>query len=148
MPISKKAIAPPMLLVGIVVVAVFINLRQNQNPSALIIRNARIVVEIADTQAKQTQGLSGRQFLPAETGLLFVFDTLAPHGVWMKDMKFPIDIFWLDEAYAVIDMEENISPATYPEIFTPQSPAKFVLETNAGSANKYSIEIGIRFVAE
>ena len=56
-----------------------------------------IAVAIADTLEKRTQGLSGRESLSANEGLLFVFSTSGAYGIWMKDMRFPIDIIWISE---------------------------------------------------
>lgn len=94
---------------------------------------ATISVEIADTQAEQTQGLSGRASLGANEGVLFVFDKSDYYGFWMKDMLFPIDIIWIDEHMRVIGTTKNISPDTYPNVFYPPAPSQFVLETALGA---------------
>ena len=95
------------------------------------IGNRALRVEVADTDAKRTLGLSGRESLK-EGGMLFVFDTPGNYGFWMKDMRFPIDIIWLDESYHVVDIARNVGPDTFPHIFYPPYPVKYVLETNPG----------------
>ena len=90
--------------------------------------------EVADTEAERTQGLSNRNELPANAWLLFVFDEDAPHCFWMKDMKFSIDIIWMDQDKKVVKIKENVKPETYPESFCPEQPALYVLEVNAGVA--------------
>jgi uncharacterized membrane protein (UPF0127 family) len=74
--------------------------------------------------------------------MLFVFDENGQWGIWMKDMHYPIDILWLDQSKTVVDMVENVSPATYPAIFKPKAPARYVLELAAGSIAKTSIVVG------
>lgn len=91
-----------------------------------------IRVEIADTDEERIMGLSGREALAEGTGMLFVFEEGALQGIWMKDMKFPIDIIWLDESLNIIDIEKNVTPDTYPHVFYPPRPVKYVLETNPG----------------
>ena len=97
---------------------------------------------LADTPAKQEKGLGGRDGLSNDEAMLFLFDIPAPYGFWMKDMRFTIDIFWLDVSKKIIFIKEQVLPASYPEIFTPTAPAKYVLETNSGFAKENSIKIG------
>jgi uncharacterized protein len=101
-------------------------------------------LEIADTEAERVQGLSGRESLPENTGLLFVYTEDSFPGIWMKDMRFPIDIAWLDKDFTLIDLEANVDPATYPRVFTPSQPARYVLETPAGFFEHNAISIGAK----
>ena len=55
-----------------------------------------IPVEVADTLKKRSLGLGKRAFLKKGWGMLFVFEKRIPHSFWMKNMRFPIDIIWLD----------------------------------------------------
>jgi uncharacterized membrane protein (UPF0127 family) len=116
-------------------------LKQTSQPG-LIINNKQIILELADTQEKQTLGLSGRKNLPENNAMLFIFETPGKEAFWMKDMNFNIDIIWLDENYKIVGIKENAEPDSYPETFTPDEPALYVLETNAGFAKKYGIKAG------
>ncbi len=60
----------------------------------------------------------------------------------MKDMKFPIDIVWLDGQGKILNIKPNVSPSTYPDIFFPTENNLFVLEFNAGFAEKNHLVIG------
>src|SRR6187397_2216267 len=51
-----------------------------------------IEVEVVSSQAELTKGLSGRQALPPNHGMLFMFDDDGYQPIWMKDMKFNLDI--------------------------------------------------------
>ena len=55
----------------------------------------KIYIEVADTDASRQQGLSDRDGLCAECGMLFVFPQNGYYGFWMKDMNFNIDIVFL-----------------------------------------------------
>lgn len=99
-------------------------------------------VMVADDVTERTMGLSGVEQLPETHGLLFVFDTLDQHGIWMKDMYFPIDIIWLDETGQIVDIKSNATPDSYPNIFRPTAPARFVIETNAHFADSFNIKPG------
>jgi len=107
-----------------------------------VVDESEIVVEIADTQEERTQGLSGRASLPQDHVLLFVFPQKDYWGIWMKDMKFPIDIMWLDENYRVVDMKVGAIPESYPEAFRPQSPALYVVEANVEFINTNRVAKG------
>jgi uncharacterized membrane protein (UPF0127 family) len=102
-------------------------------------------LEIADTDAERVQGLSDRASLPQDTGLLFVFDYPSYYGFWMKDMHFSIDMIWLDKDLKVVGLKEQATPESYPQTFTPEKPALYVLETNVGFIEGNNIKIGSQF---
>lgn len=99
---------------------------------ALQIGGKTLLVEVMNTDVLRMQGLSGREALPKGSGMLFVFDNPDTYGFWMKDMKFAIDIIWLNDAKEVIDIARNVQPNTFPHAFYPPVPVKYVLETNPG----------------
>lgn len=98
--------------------------------------------EVVKTPQERQQGLSGRQALPANHGMLFVFDTTERWSIWMKDMHFAIDILWLNDQKQVVDIKHSVSPETYPQAFRPLLPARYVLELPAGTAEAANIHIG------
>ena len=112
------------------------------------INDIEIPVEIVDTDDLRSLGLSGRDALPQDEGMLFVYEKPGLHSIWMKDMNFPIDIWWIgaEDSNAgtlrIFDVEKNVSPETYPEIFEPSVQSLYVLEVNAGFADNVSINIG------
>lgn len=99
-------------------------------------------VEIADTEVKRETGLSGRTSLPHHQGMLFVFDTPGTYGFWMKDMKIPIDIVWIGANMRVLGTEKNVSPDTFPRVFYPPGPVRFVLEIAGNSLGHHHIGVG------
>lgn len=103
------------------------------------------MIEIADDVAERTQGLSGREFLPNNTGLLFVFENPGVQRFWMKDMNFPIDIIWVDADLRVVDVTRNAQPDSFPQTFSPTTPVLYVLEVNAGEAEHIEIGAAVSF---
>jgi len=101
-----------------------------------------ISLTIASTSAEQELGLGDRAALASTSGMLFVFDSPDNYGFWMKDMQFPLDIIWLDQNFKIIHIERGLLPSTYPEVFFPGSPTKYVIEVNAGFANANSLSVG------
>lgn len=101
-----------------------------------------VQVTVVDTPASRERGLSGRSGLASDEGMLFVFPSDGKYGFWMKDMRFPIDIVWLSGRGEVLDMRTSVSPASYPAVFEPKAPARFVLELPAGFTDAYTVRIG------
>ena len=104
-------------------------------------------VTVADTPETRQKGLGGRNGLASDEGMLFIFPEDGKYGFWMKNMKFPIDILWLSGTRRVVYMAQNVSPDTYPEVFAPTTPARYVLELPAGYAKAYTVDVGdeVRF---
>jgi uncharacterized membrane protein (UPF0127 family) len=98
--------------------------------------------EVADSVVERTRGLSGRDDLAANAGLLFVFDKDGRYCFWMKDMKFSIDIIWLDKDGKVVHKVPHASPDTYPQEFCPPQEARYAFEVNAGTTDRLSVSNG------
>ncbi len=106
------------------------------------ISSAKLNVDLAITPAEMSKGLSGRESLTENEGMLFIFPAETIPSFWMKEMKFAIDIIWLDEKGRVVGIEHNLQPDSYPKLFSPSQPIKYVLEVKAGWAKKHSIKLG------
>ena len=98
--------------------------------------------EVAKTDEAKKRGLGGRESIPENYGMLFVFSTLGTYGFWMKDMLIPIDIIWLSDTGEILGIEENASPDSYPKVFYPPVSVPYVLETRAGESERKGWEIG------
>ena len=112
------------------------------NAGLISINGIRIEIERANTIEEKAQGLSRTTNLGEYQGMFFPYDEPGIYSFWMKDMQFPIDIIWIDEGYKIIDITKDIQPDSFPQLFQPQYPAKYVLEVNAGFSDKNSISIG------
>ena len=97
---------------------------------------------IANDPDSREKGLSGKEKLLPDSAMLFVFQQPDRYGIWMKDMKFPIDIIWLDENYKVVYFKENARPDSYPEIFLSPKKALYVLESNIDFIQSHDIQVG------
>jgi len=116
--------------------------RSLQGNNYVVIGETKITVDVADSPSERTQGLSGRASLRPGSGLLFIFDEAAIHGIWMKDMYFAIDIVWVADNMQVVHIEQNVTPDTYPTVFKPKSPARYVVEVPAGFVAEEGIKMG------
>lgn len=86
--------------------------------------------------------MGGREKLPENSGMLFVFEKQDYYSFWMKDMLFPIDIIWIDKNKKIIDITHNAKPESYPKTFKPRFSAHYVLEVNSGWAEAAQVMIG------
>jgi uncharacterized membrane protein (UPF0127 family) len=77
--------------------------------------------------------------------MLFVFPKDDVYGFWMKDTLVPLDIFWLDAQGHVVSMAQDVATSSYPNVFYPTAPARYVLETAAGFARAHSVATGTPF---
>ncbi len=112
--------------------------------SSVLLPNVVIPVEVAKGIFAVQKGLSGRPSLNADSGMLFLFSAPARHRFWMPNMHFPIDIIWINNE-RVIDISHDVSNnfnALNPRLYSPKEPAQYVLEVNAGFAQKKGIMIG------
>lgn len=108
-----------------------------------------VQLEIADTDEKRELGLSYRESLCATCGMLFVFDALGSYGFWMKDMRFDLDIVYIDNDKRVIAIFPNVSRNSYvaenprESLFVGREyQARYVLEINAGYARELGLQVG------
>jgi len=114
----------------------------NQQFTSLKLGNQTFLAEIAKTEKERERGLSGKNSLPEDFGMLFVFNKPDKYLFWMKEMNFPIDIIWLNENKKIVDITTNLATSTYPNTVTSQTSALYVFEINAGLADKYNFKIG------
>ena len=99
-------------------------------------------VAVADTPEKREKGLSGTTGLGGDEGMLFMFPGDGVYGFWMKDMLYSIDIVWIASDGRVVYIVRDATPASYPTDFLPDTPARYVLELQAGWANAHGVSIG------
>ncbi len=106
----------------------------------IITINAHIFnVEIAQTQQQLQQGLMFRKELAQNSGMLFVHSRAHMLSMWMKDTLIDLDMLFIDENNKIIGIHTAIAQ-DLSRINSP-SPAKYVLELNAGIAKKRDIKI-------
>jgi len=95
-------------------------------------------VEVMVKDEDREMGLMFRPSLADDKGMLFVFENLGFHGIWMKNCKFPIDILWLDKDRKVVDVAESVPPCKQDPcpVYQPLRKAAYVIEISAGQARK------------
>lgn len=113
----------------------------------ILLDETPVAAEVARDPYTQAIGLSGRSGLARFAGMLFVFEEPDYYGIWMKGMRFPIDILWIKDG-VVVDLEETVLPPADGvsdwalPVYRPDVKADFVLEVNAGFSKAHNIAIG------
>jgi uncharacterized membrane protein (UPF0127 family) len=102
-------------------------------------------VEVVVSPAAIKQGLSGRPPLPSGNGMLFIFSSISKQGMWMIEMKFPLDIIWLDETMTVVHITKDCPPCPSKNecpTYSSRFKVKYAIELKAGDADAYGFAIG------
>ena len=109
---------------------------------------AAIKADIAKSPEERARGLMFREGLEENTGMLLIFEEERHHAFWMKNVKFPLDIIWLDRDLKVVHISSNTPPCPAEPcvVYAPLKPAKYVLEVKANFTLKNNISIGDLFI--
>jgi uncharacterized membrane protein (UPF0127 family) len=109
----------------------------------VMIRGKTFSVEVADNGAKLEKGLGDRDSLPADHGMYFPFPSSQYLVFWMKGMRFPIDIVWIQDGKVVdVSPEAQVEAGLPLKTYSPTEPADAVLEFNAGTARQIGLQKG------
>jgi uncharacterized protein len=125
---------------------------QQASPTNNRYLKAKVIVKAFDLNAdipiiseQMSKGLAVKNQLKENEAMFFVFEKPGRHSFWMKDMKFPIDIFWLDSDGKMVYIKENMQPCISTIIcilYTPNADSQYVLETVAGFAQRHNVSVG------
>ena len=108
---------------------------------------ASIDIEIADTDYDTQTGLMYRTSMKDSQGMLFVFPTMRERFFYMKNTKIPLDLIYLNTQLEIVSFQENARPLDEGSL-PSHVPAQYVLEVNAGLAEKWLLDVGDRIVYE
>ena len=108
----------------------------------LTIGGQTIQVEVAATQQQRQQGLMGRTHLPADSGMLFVFDMPGRHCFWMRDTPLPLSIAFIDAAGRIAGFAD-MQPRT-DTLHCPNTEVRYALEVSQGSFLRQGLMSGAR----
>ena len=108
-----------------------------------------LMEELATTTAAQQQGLTDRDAMPADNGMLFEFqhEGQGQWGFWMNEMRFPLDIIWFNVSKQVVFIEQDLQPCSLNAcpVYTPPVRMLNILEVNAGFVAANGVRLGDSF---
>jgi len=105
----------------------------------------KLETQVADTPEKLLFGLAFQEFLPDNEGLLFIYDSSAPHKVWTKGFRFPVDVIWVDESKHIVHLVKDAPPCEKdpcPWYGPPPNNARYIIETNQGFIKQKGVSMG------
>ena len=97
-----------------------------------------VPVELARTPDERRRGLMYREHLPADQGMLFLFERSQQLSFWMRNTYIPLDMIFITEEMAVLGIVENAEPRTDDSRSVP-GLSRYVLEVNAGFSRKHGL---------
>ncbi len=110
------------------------------------LNNKTFNLEIASNPIQQAKGLSKRDQLCSDCGMIFTFARPGIYPFWMKDTLIPLDIIWLDPNGVIVTIHSaNPQPNTPDHLLTRysnQAPAQYVIELNYQESEKLGLKIG------
>lgn len=113
------------------------------------LKGQRFTVEVADDGPERNRGLMYRDQLADGTGMLFLHDIEEPQAYWMKNTRIPLDIFYFDSQRKLVSVSRGVPPCSLGDRCPPypsSGPALYVLELNAGEANRLGVAAGDELV--
>ncbi len=110
---------------------------------------ARFRAEVVTSKFDMSRGMMFRETLAPDRGMLFVHGEPGKYPYWMYQVRIPLDLIWIDQNRLIIEMVANAEPcksesaAKCPQIGGNRR-ALYVLELNAGMAEKHKLKLGDR----
>ena len=110
----------------------------------LYVGSVKLLVEVADTRDKRIKGLMFRKNMPEDSGMLLVFDREDVQGIWMKNMRFNLDIIFLNREKQVLEIFPDVPPCRQDPCpsYICRQPAKYVLEIKGNRSRELGIKPG------
>ena len=140
---NSSAILIVAIITLVVVAAGLLIVPMFQPSTNLRLGDGVFAAHIASTPDTREQGLSGETSLDSSQALILAFPSDGQCQIWMKGMKIPIDIVWLNKDKRVVYMIENASPKDSTKVmFPPRVAARYVIELTAGTVQAKNIEVG------
>jgi len=106
-----------------------------------------IQAAIADTPQLRSAGLMDVHDLPADNGMLFIFEDEQPRSFWMANTPLGLDIIFVSADMKIVRIHRNTRPYSDREVVSDR-PAKYVVETHAGYTLRHDIQEGMQITYE
>jgi uncharacterized membrane protein (UPF0127 family) len=95
----------------------------------LQIGDHKLTVEVADNPGEQVVGLMNREFLPADRGMVFVFEEPKQAFFWMKNTSIPLDVAFLDSEGVILEILPLV-PFEETRVASKSDKVAYAIETN------------------
>ena len=99
----------------------------------------RFDIYLAVDRQQQQRGLMFVRELPEWTGMLFVYADENYRSMWMKNTYIPLDMVFARRDGSITNIARDTVPLSERSVSSSE-PAAFVLELNAGTTRRLSID--------
>ena len=110
-------------------------------------KTATWTVEIADEPRERARGLMFRREMAPLTGMLFDFDEDERVAMWMRNTFIPLDMVFICADGTIAHVGRDTVPQS-EAIVASGGPVRYVLEVNAGEAEKHGLRKGVKLTSE
>lgn len=101
----------------------------------------KLDIEFAESEYETQTGLMYRKSMEDHQGMLFIFPDERMHSFYMKNTEIALDIIFLKSDLTIASFQENAQPMNETGL-SSQVPIQYVLEVNAGLAERWLLEVG------
>lgn len=145
--VHRRTLIAAGILIPLLAASIWMRDGDEPLPTGLIeTPKGRLVVEVADTPKTRSSGLADRDALTEFDGLLLKWQEPARHPIWMKGMRFPLDVLWLDAEGRVVAALTDVPPCSADPcpLYEPSGSdsSVAVLELRANAAVQQGLAIG------
>lgn len=134
-------ISPILIIIAIILIWRLFCYLPSPNYVKIKIKNIDYKIELSKTTAQKSKGLSERETLCQNCGMLFIFGFETNLPFWMKNTLIPLDMIWLDKDGKIVDIQ-TANETNSTKIYQNKTPAQYVLELNANDSQKINLKIG------
>lgn len=129
-----------LLIIIVAGVTVFFSTPVPEQVAYVQINGVTVNIELADNFEERAKGLMFRDKLSENAGMLFVFENEGNYPFWMMNMKFNLDMIWIDSNGKIVHIAKDVPPCgTSCKAVDPNRNARYVLEVNSGFVDKYGV---------
>jgi len=107
----------------------------------VVVNGYELTIELATTPEARSCGLSLRESLPANQGMLFVYAEPEILTFWMKNTRMPLSIAFIDAAGRVVSIQK-MNPFPTTTVYASPVPALYALEVNHGWFEENGVGVG------
>jgi uncharacterized protein len=107
----------------------------------VVVKGHELTIELATTPEARSCGLSLRDSLPENRGMLFVYAEPEILTFWMKNTRIPLSIAFIEAAGRIVSIQK-MNPFPLTTVYASPVPALYALEVNQGWFEENGLGVG------
>lgn len=107
--------------------------------------NVELTCKVAKNLLSKMKGLMNVEELDTNEGMFFPFLIPWYRYFWMKNVKIPLDIIFVNKNYEILSIHEApVESGIFYKRYSSKGLCRYVVETNMGFCRKNKIKIGTK----